>query len=243
MTELANPGEQAAWIARNRTTWNERADSWDRLHADREEENAAQLGRALAALNGAPGSRFLDVGCGPGYWAVGFAVGGARVTAIDLASAMLAFAARRADSAGVALELREGDVLAQLAHDADATYDAVHCRCMLQFTPDPAAVLREFKRVLKPAGRLLVAVPGALSPIYSESYHRFLEPMTNNRILPWELDRLLDALGWEVVDGWGTFAEAGAGQPNAFNEPAILTLPRRLQQAAATIWSTIASPR
>ena len=89
-------------------------------------------------------------------------------------------------------------------------------------------------------GLLLAAVPGALSPIYSDSYRRFLEPTQNNRVVPWELERLLETLGWEVRDGWGCYAVAGNGEENAFNEADMLGLHRRLQQAAATYWTTIA---
>lgn len=232
--------DRADWLEHNRSAWNERADGWDRMLDERVEERELELQRSVEAFDLRPGNRLLEAGCGPGHWAIGFAQRGASVTAIDLAPAMLAHAIRRAAEAGVEFETRDGDIIDRLAGDPDATYDAIHCRCMLQFTPDPVAVVKAFRRVLKPDGRLLVAVPGALSPIYSDSYRRFFEPTTNNRLVPWELERVLDALGWEIAGGWGGYRAGGNGVSNAFIEPDILAFPQRMQQAAATYWVTIA---
>ena len=235
---VAHP-ERAEWLARTRRTWNEYADGWSALHDALTEEHAAELLRTVDVLGIGPGTRVLDAGCGPGQWAVAFAQAGAQVTVIDLAPAMLAHATRRAERAGVRLQVREGDLIEQLAGGA-ATFDVIHCRCVLQFAPDLAGVLRAFGRVLAPGGRLLTAVPGGLSPIYRNTYRRFLEPMTNNRVTPWELERLLAELGWTVLEGWGAYRVAGNGEPNAFSEPDVLALPLRLQQAAATYWVSVA---
>lgn len=55
-----------------------------------------------------PGIGLLDLGCGPGPLAVGFARLGAAVTAMDPDSAMLSAAREHAADAGVALRLVEG---------------------------------------------------------------------------------------------------------------------------------------
>ena len=232
--------ERERWLERSRAAWNERAPDWDKMNEERREERAQDLKRALAALGARPGLRLLDAGCGSGQWAVGFARHGCAVTAIDLAPAMLERARAHAEDADARIEFREGD-LASLP-DPDGSYDIVHCRCVLQFSPDPAAVLREFARVLRPGGRLFAAVPGALSPIYAESYKRFLDPGTfSNRMLPWELERLLTDLGWAVHDGWGGYGLAGSGEAPVVSAQEAERLPPRLQQAAATIWSMVAS--
>lgn len=240
-TPVHTDDEHRAWLDRSRAAWNERAARWDAMLDERPDELDHELQRAMQALALKPGMRLLDAGCGTGQWAVGFATHGISVTAIDLAPEMVARARQNAVEAGVEheVELREGDIARIDA--PDATYDAIHCRCALQFHPDPAAVLRELGRVLKPEGRLFVSVPGALSPIYGSSWRRFVEPGAfNTRMLPWELESLLDALGWHVINGWGAYMAAGDGGGPTVTEEQARELPRPLQQAACTFWITIA---
>ncbi len=141
---------------------------------------------------------------------------------------------------GVSVAWRDGD----LAHLADpaATYDAIHARVSLQFTVDLAAALGEFRRVLKPEGRLFASVPGSLSPIYGRSWRRFLEPdgAAVNFVTPWELEALLAEAGWRLVDGWGEFGQTIDGVANPLTTRAMAGLDRRLRQAAATTWAIIA---
>jgi ubiquinone/menaquinone biosynthesis C-methylase UbiE len=206
---------------------------------ERPDERDQELQHSIVALGLQPGMRLLDAGCGTGQWAVGFAQYGCRVTAVDLSTAMLAHARQNATEAGVDIEFRESDIAS--ISDPPATYDVIHCRCSLQFNPDPVAVLRVFQRILKPEGRMLVAVPGALSPIYSASWRRFIESDTiNNHILPWEVEALLEHFDWKVVDGWGTYMNAAGGVPVMPAEESE-RLPRALQQATSTFWATIAT--
>jgi SAM-dependent methyltransferase len=236
MSIMRGAEEHAAWLERSRNTWNERAPGWDEQLEARPRDRQVELERAVNALALRPGQRVLDAGCGTGQWAVGFARFGCTVTAIDLAPAMLERARARAAEAGVAITFREGDLGA--LEEPDGSVEAVHCRCVLQFSPDPAGVLREFARVLAPGGRLYAAVPGALSPIYAESYRRLLEPLSNNRILPWELERVLETLGWTILDGWGRFSIPD--QPEIVPADVVDSLPRSLRQAAAFYWVTVA---
>jgi SAM-dependent methyltransferase len=232
----------AVWLDRSRATWDERAADWDACS----ETNAAaadrpaDLERTAAALALRPGARLLDAGCGTGQFALAFAARGLEVVGVDLSPAMLARARRHGAEVGLSVEWRESD-LTRLG-DAAATYDAVHARVSLQFVPDPVVALREFRRVLKPDGRLYASVPGALSPIYGRSWRRFVEPeaVAANFLTPWELETLLDQLGWEVTDGWGSFGANMSGDTNAFTAASVAHLDRRLQQAAATIWAIVA---
>ncbi|MFI4996122.1 MAG: class I SAM-dependent methyltransferase [Hyphomicrobiales bacterium] len=54
------------------------------------------------------GDRVLDLGCGPGFLAIGFAKLGCQVTGIDPDKAMLAAAAELADEQGLECEFHEG---------------------------------------------------------------------------------------------------------------------------------------
>lgn len=233
----------APWLDRVRQVWNERAERWDEM-SDRNavgSDRAADRDRAWRALRLHPGARLLDAGCGSGQFAVAFAERGCRVTAIDLAPNMIGRARALGLRRGVEVDWRVGD-LSRLA-DPLAVYDAVHARVALQFVPDVAAALREFRRVLRPSGRLLASVPGALSPIYQQSWRRHLDPAapTANFLLPWELESLLEALGWRLIDGWGEHGGDLAGTENPFSPAVVAPLDRRLRQAAATTWTVIAA--
>ena len=232
-----------AWLERVRATWNERASQWDEMSEEHAvaPDRPADLTRIAAALGLRPGSRLLDAGCGSGQWAIAFAQLGYRVTAIDLAPEMVHRAQRHAEERGVEVEWRIGDV-ARL-NEPVAVYDAIFARVVLQFVPDVPAALREFRRVLKPGGRLLTSVPGALSPIYNRSWRRFVEPddVSTNFMLPWELEAVLRTFGWSMLDSWGNFGgRALSGEVNPLDAESVAGLDRRLQQAAATTWVMIA---
>jgi 2-polyprenyl-3-methyl-5-hydroxy-6-metoxy-1,4-benzoquinol methylase len=234
--------DHSAWLDRVRANWNERAPSWDAMS----EENAvapdrpADLERTADALRLTSGSRLLDAGCGSGQYAIAFAERGYRVTAVDLASEMIARARAHANEHGVDVEWRVGEV-AQIA-DADATYDAIHARVVLQFVPDVVEALNEFRRVLEPGGRLYASVPGSLSPIYNQSWRRFVDPQLigNRYLVPWELEALLKEFGWTILDGWGSFGRNLMGDTNPLDPTELSSLDRRLQQAASTTWAIIA---
>ncbi len=233
--------DQAAWLERSRAAWDARAERWDlraesnALAADR----AVDLDRIWSALGLRSGARLLDAGCGSGQFAIAFAERGARVTAVDLSPEMVARARERAASRGVEIDWQVSDVSNLDA--PDASRDAILARMVLPFVPDVPAALGSLRRVLKPGGRLLASVPGALSPIYESSWmrHRDGGDPGNNYLLPWELESLLAHAGWRVVDGWGEWGEDLYGTANAANL-STPGAPRAVQQATATTWTTIA---
>ena len=232
--------DREGWLDRARAAWDERAPGWDEMaeaHAAAR-DRPADLRRVAEALRLRPGATVLDAGCGTGQWEIAFAALGGRVTGVDVAPEMIDRARRHAAERGIDVTWREGD-LSRLP-EPGGVYDAVHARVSLQFVPDPAAALREFRRVLVPAGHLYASVPGALSPIYGNSWRRFLEPVASNRIVPWELESLLTDLGWTVVDGWGGYGVILGGETNPFGAEQMADLDRRLQQAAATTWGFVA---
>jgi SAM-dependent methyltransferase len=114
----------------------------------------------------ASGQRVLDVACGTGAFACDAArrvqPGGA-VIGLDRNDGMLAVARRKAPG----IEWRQGR--AESLPFADGSFDAVGCQFALMFFEDRIAALKEMWRVLKPGGRLAVAVWEALerSPGYA----------------------------------------------------------------------------
>jgi ubiquinone/menaquinone biosynthesis C-methylase UbiE len=117
------------------------------------------------AANIVPGQRVLDVACGTGALTLAVAerVAGGAVLGLDASREMLAVARRKhAD-----IEWHDGR--AESLPFADASFDAVVSQFGLMFFDDRAAALREMQRVLRPGGRMAVAVCDALdrSPGYS----------------------------------------------------------------------------
>src|SRR5688500_401569 len=106
-----------------------------------------------------PGERVLDVACGIGVLALAAAeraAPGGSVAGLDPSADMLGVARRKSDH----IEWRQGK--AEAIPFPDASFDAVVSQFGLMFFEDRAAALREMLRVLRPGGRLAVAVCDAL---------------------------------------------------------------------------------
>jgi ubiquinone/menaquinone biosynthesis C-methylase UbiE len=126
------------------------AGQWDRLRGDLFGTRADLVG-LLGLLDE---SWFVaDLGCGTGQVSEMLAPFVAQVIAVDESSAMLA-AARKRLKGYDNVSLREGD-LGALPID-DESLDAALIFLVLHYTADPAEVLTEACRVLKPEGRVLV---------------------------------------------------------------------------------------
>jgi SAM-dependent methyltransferase len=117
------------------------------LHPGKRWEYPWALERAALA----PGSRVLDAGCGDSIFPVYLALGGHRVTALDLE-----FSADLGELHGVPIEYVRGDLTA--LPQADETFDAVFCISVIEHLPDErvARAMQEMRRVLRPGGRLLL---------------------------------------------------------------------------------------
>jgi ArsR family transcriptional regulator len=107
-----------------------------------------------------------DLGCGTGQMSAALAPFVRRVIAVDTSAAMLQ-AARKRLGAFDNIELRRGDLEA-LPID-DARLDAATMALVLHHLPDPATVLQEVARVLKPGGRLMLV---DMLPHDRESYRQ-----------------------------------------------------------------------
>jgi len=115
--------------------------------------------RVLAAVGARPGERILDVACGTGVLAraAESAVGkGGSVVGVDVNEGMLAVARRLSDR----VEWRTGEAEA-LPFD-DGSFDRVVSQFGLMFFADRTRALREMRRVLRPGGRMAVAVWASL---------------------------------------------------------------------------------
>jgi len=144
----------AAILARRQTRsqafFSSAAGHWDRLRRDMFGERFE-----LHAVAGLVDEDWVigDLGCGTGQITEALAPFVRRVVAVDRSRAMLK-AARHRLAAHPNVELRQGELEA-LPID-DAMLDAAALGLVLVHLPEPAAVLREAARVLRPGGRVLV---------------------------------------------------------------------------------------
>lgn len=105
-----------------------------------------------------PGASICDIGCGTGSELVRLAlvVGPTgRAVGVDPSSALLDEARGRADEAEVAVELLAVD--GRTTGLADCTFDAVRIERVVQHTGDMASFVAEAYRIVKPAGRVVIA--------------------------------------------------------------------------------------
>lgn len=102
----------------------------------------------LPALQGA---KVLDAGCGAGWYAEYLLGQGADVTAFDLNAEFLALTKARV---GIRAKVLQADLSMPLSFAADQEFDVVVCPLVLHYLRDWQPALREFNRVLKPAGVL-----------------------------------------------------------------------------------------
>lgn len=135
---------------RSQAFFSSAAGQWDKLRTELFGERFD-----LHALAGLLDSDWTvgDLGCGTGQITEALAPFVKKVVAIDSGGAMLT-AARKRLKPFDNVELRAGD-LAALPID-DATLDAAVVYLVLHHLSDPAIVLREVHRVLKPGGRVLL---------------------------------------------------------------------------------------
>ncbi|ATW27635.1 class I SAM-dependent methyltransferase [Candidatus Formimonas warabiya] len=98
--------------------------------------------------------KVLDVGTGPGFFALLLSGMGHRVTAIDCSSNMLKEAKMNIQNAGFHVELLKMDSHA-LTFPSN-TFDVLICRNVTWILQDPWAAYLEWHRVLKPKGRLFI---------------------------------------------------------------------------------------
>ena len=101
-----------------------------------------------------PGTRLLDVGCGPGLAAQLAAGRGAEVAGLDAAEVSVALARERTPAG----DFRTGEM--EELPWPDDTFDVVTGFNAFQFATDPVNALREARRVARPGGRVAMAVWG-----------------------------------------------------------------------------------
>jgi ubiquinone/menaquinone biosynthesis C-methylase UbiE len=122
-----------------------------------------------------------------------------RLSAVDPSAELLAMARRNARLRGMEIELTRQS--AERLPFADASFDSVVMTWTLCSIPDPAAALREIRRVLKSGGELLFIEHGLSRDAGVAKWQRRLTPLWRPLAGGCHLDRRIDALIEAVFPG------------------------------------------
>ncbi|MFI6730143.1 class I SAM-dependent methyltransferase [Streptomyces atratus] len=138
--------------------YDELADDYHLIYSDWD-ASVRRQGGALDALIGQDRAAVLDCSCGIGTQAIGLALRGHRVTGTDLSPRAAARAAREAARRSLSLRTAAADM--RRLPFPDGRFDTVVCADNslphLLTDQDVHAALAEMRRVLRPAGLLLVS--------------------------------------------------------------------------------------
>jgi ubiquinone/menaquinone biosynthesis C-methylase UbiE len=180
---------------------------WDLAAVDYEALWQRQLAPArdrllqCAALE--PRERVLDVACGTGL--VSFAAAAAvgllgRVIGVDLSGAMVDAARAHADRRG-AINVSFTRMDAEELAFPNASFDVALCALGLMYFPVPARALREMRRVVRPGGRIALAVWGERSRCGWADVFPIVDAEVRSDVCPlfFQLGHK-DALAWLCAD-------------------------------------------
>ncbi len=138
----------------------------------------ADLRREFAEfLAPAPGTRVLDVGCGPGHLARHLARAGCQVTGVDRGWRLLRIARRLAGREGVVVRLERAS--AERLPFADAVFDLTMATTVVYWVARPEPVVREMVRVTRPGGTLATLDPHTSMSV--AAVHAYCERSRLNR--------------------------------------------------------------
>lgn len=152
------------------------------------------------------GCRVLDLGCGGGILSEALAKAGADVLGIDLSGEQVSVAQLHALEAGLNITYRQVDSRT-LADEQPQSFDVITCMEMLEHVPDPAMILADCARLLKPGGDLFLSTINrglrsfAFAIVGAEEVLRLLPRGTHRYaqfIKPHELARGLRSAGFDV---------------------------------------------
>ncbi|MFC6764492.1 methyltransferase domain-containing protein [Natrinema soli] len=155
--------------------------------------NAEMRSEALSLLEFDDDMTVLDVGCGTGFATEGLLEHVDEVYALDQSEHQLAQAYEKLGKRAPPVHFHRGD--AERLPFATDTFDVVWSSGSIEYWPNPILALREFRRVLKPGGQVLVVGPtypdNVVSQLLADSIMLFYDE--------YEADRMFKTAGFEDV--------------------------------------------
>ena len=201
--------------------WNERSEGYDAQVKKEESEGAFEA--YLEYLDDVNGKDVLDIGCGPGFFAVELARRGARVTAVDISPEMLQKTRQRAQAAGVDVQVLQADC--QALDFGEGCFDLICSRNVVWNLAWPREAYEAWWKMLRSDCRIVVFDGNHYRHYFDEAYARARQapvPKDNHIMLgvsPERIDQIARMLPMGQVDrpgwDWSTFVEFGAGSVEA----------------------------
>ena len=203
---------------------NQAAEEWDRLERTIQGRIKYTIHRHFLDKYVHQGFRALDVGCGPGRFALDLAHQGTRLTLADISQAQLDLAYHHLKSAGLLERVQAFHCLdmIDMVELPNESYEVVVCYgAVLSYTYDRyETALQELVRVITPGGWLIISVCslyGILRLIGPYDAYNFLEHPTAH--LDWKA----------VLSGTGvTYSQPGSTE---FHQPLVLFTSQGLRNA------------
>ena len=160
MAEQQPTFDAAKYKNAQREQWNKEGAAWRRWNPTLDRWYGEVTRKMLDLARIQPGQRILDIAAGAGEPAVSAAeqVGpSGYVLATDISEGIVELALQVARERGLKqIETRAMD--GEKLDLPDASFDAVLCRLGLIYMPHPVTALREWRRALRPGGRVAVVV-------------------------------------------------------------------------------------
>lgn len=175
-------------------TWDQEAATFDEAadHGLRDRDVRRAWRALLLPLLAWSPQAVADLGCGTGTLSVLLAEAGHHVYGLDFSPEMVRLAREKASALGLPAQFVEGDAADPPL--SARSFDVVLSRHVLWALPDPAAALRNWQRLLRPGG-LLVLVEGYWSTgagLTADQCTALVEPLGGQV----ELRRLDDPALW-----------------------------------------------
>jgi ubiquinone/menaquinone biosynthesis C-methylase UbiE len=164
--------------------WNANPEKYDDIHhGNLSEDDMALWMHYLGKHIGADRrQKVLDIGCGTGFLTLKIASLGYDCRGVDLSSGMMEIARKKAEDQGFGIAFSEGN-LVNLQIEGNSV-DVITNRSVLWTLFEPEKAFQEWRRVLKPRGKLL-----CFCSIGNDSFHSHYEP---------EIEELLKLKGAQV---------------------------------------------
>jgi len=178
--------------------WTSSASQYGKLVRDQlDNEGGSWLKYMNKHFQPEPGAKILETCCGPGFLSILLSGDGRIVVGVDESEAMLSEAAKNAESRNADVSFMQMDC--HSLEFADESFDFVVTRNSLWTLYNPAGAYKEWIRVLKPGGKMIV-----FDSAWGHEYH-----------CPGAMEKkksLRKNNGLPVTDGEVFFGDAGLAQ-------------------------------